>query len=141
MCPELAVVGKVDDPDELDLDPVVVPVCAYKIETREEVIEKFPFRPVMPPGTVAYLERIGGQTAGVNVAVAVLNDCVIADARERWDEFLGRDDLAIEATTLADLFKALVEHYGERPTKRSTGSSRTGTRSGRTSRAAQPSMV
>ena len=138
--PELKVVGQVADPTELQLEPVVVPVAAYTIETKEEVIEKFPFKPVLPPGTAALLERMGGQTVGVNPTLVILNDLIMPDAAERWHEFLNRGDLGIEAETLAELIKALLEYYGERPTRLSSGSSRTGKRSGRTSRAGQSSQ-
>lgn len=140
--PELSVVGRVSDPDALDLEPVVVPVCAYKQgkDGPEEVVERFPFRPAMPPGVVALLERLGGQTIGVNQALIVLNSLVVDDASERWTEFLENPELSIDAEVLAELTKTLVEHYGGRPTRRSSGSSRTGGRSGRTSKAARPSQ-
>ena len=44
---ELPIIGQVENPEDLDLDPVVVPLAAYTLD-RKEVIERFPFKPTMP---------------------------------------------------------------------------------------------
>lgn len=141
--PKLDIVGRVD-PESLDLDPVVIPVAAYRIDTREEVVEEFAFKPTMPTGVLALIERLGGRltidpTGGpegaLNPVLVALSDCLMPEDRERWTEFLESDDLHIQAETIGEVFKALMEHYGRRPTRRSSGSSRTGKRGGQTSKA------
>jgi hypothetical protein len=133
--PELQVVGRVPNPEQIETDPIILPVCAYTID-REEVIERFPFRPMLPLGVAALLERLGGSEVAVNTVIVLLHDCLMADAVERWERFLDRDDLLIDAATLAEGWKALLECYAARPTLLPSGSSRTGKRSGRTSKVA-----
>lgn len=143
--PTLDVVGQQENPE---VEPVVVPVAAYTIKTGKEVIERFAFRPTMPPGVLAFIERMGGRLqldasnigeGVVNSTLAALQDCLMGDERERWHEWIGRDDLVIEATTIVELFKALFEEYAERPTRPRSSSGGTGSRAKPTSKAAQPS--
>jgi len=138
--PELAIVGRVENPETIEVDPIILPVCAYTLD-REEVIERFPFRPIMPLGVAALMERVAGQHIAVNTVLACLHDCLVADAVERWEAFLGRDDLLIDAETISKGWASLLEAYGRRPTLRSPKSSRTGRRSGRTSKAAAASAA
>lgn len=138
--PELKVVGKITDPDKIDTDPIILPVCGYTL-AHEEVIEKFPFRPLMPLGVAALCERLANQDMAFNTVLLCLHDCLIPDAVERWEAFLNRDDLLVDAETVASGWKALLEAYGRRPTLLSSGSPRTGRRSGRTSKAAAASKA
>ncbi|HXT91160.1 MAG TPA: hypothetical protein VN714_18060 [Trebonia sp.] len=138
--PELEIVGRVENPETIEVDPIILPVCAYTLE-REEVIERFPFKPIMPLGIAALMERVAGQEIPVNTVLVCLRDCLIADAVERWETFLGREDLLIDAETISRGWAALLGAYGRRPTLRSPGSSRTGRRSGRTSKAAAASAA
>lgn len=145
--PELGLVGQIDNPD---VEPVTVPIAAYMIKTGKEVIERFSFKPTIPPGVLALIERLGGRLSldgnggaeGVmNPALVALQDCLMADSRERWHEWIGRDDLVIEADTVANVLKALMEYYAERPTRSRSASSGTGPRAKRTSKAAAPSTA
>lgn len=136
--PELKVVGRIADPDKLDTEPIVLPVCGYTLD-KEEVIEKFPFRPLMPLGIAALCERLANQEMAFNTVLVCLRDCLVPDALERWEAFVNRDDLMIDAETIATGWKQILEAYGRRPTLRSSGSSRTGRRSARTSKAAASS--
>lgn len=133
---ELPIIGQVENPEDLDLEPVVVPLAAYTLD-REEVIERFPFKPTMPAGALSAFIRNAGPNGElpINVTLACLERCLIADAVERWQTFLDRDDLVIETNTLGQVFNALVEHYGARPTRPRSGSPSTGSPAKRTSRA------
>lgn len=138
--PELDVVGRVPNPEKLDTEPIILPVCGYTLD-HEEVIERFPFRPIMPLGVAAALERLANEVLPVNTVLVCLRDCLVADAVERWEAFLDRDDLLVDAETITLGWKALLEAYGRRPTLLSSGSSRTGRRSGRTSKGAAASAA
>lgn len=135
-------IGRAPDPDELDLDPIIVPLVAYR-EDKTEVVEEFPFRPVMPPGAQAALIRNAGPNGELpaNIVQAVLDRCLDPDARERWHEFLDREDLIILQETLGDVLNALYEAYTRRPTRQRSGSGGAGPRAGQTSKARRRSAA
>jgi hypothetical protein len=124
---KLAPVGRAPDPADLDLEPVVVPVIAYK-EDHSEVVHEFPFRPVMPPGAMAAMVRNSGPNGELpaNIVQAILDRCVDPDARDRWHEFLDSEELSIFQETLGDVLNALTEVYAKRPTRQRSGSLGTG---------------
>jgi hypothetical protein len=138
--PELPVIGQIKDPDELDLEPIIVPLAAYKQEKGKTVEEigRFPFKPMMPAGARALMESSLGQNGEIpySTALVILNRCIVSDSVERWGEFLDRDDLSIEQDALGSVLSALYEVYSGRPTRRPSGSDGTGQRRARTSRAA-----
>lgn len=79
---ELEPIGRVDDPDDLDLEPIIIPIVGYirlPGGGREEVIERIEFRPVQPTG--AGLAVLRQTRADGNVPVApvmkFLDACVL----------------------------------------------------------------
>jgi len=114
---ELEPVGRVAEPDKLDMEPIVVPIVGYSID-REEVIEKFRFRPVQPAGAALDVLRATDAhgNAPLGPVMRYLERCLLSDEQERWREFLDRDDVFIEQTVLVDLYQRITEAYAERPT-------------------------
>jgi hypothetical protein len=140
--PELAPIGTVRDPDQFE--PIVVPVVAQNIRTGKEIVEKFTFRPIITMGVQNQLEQHAttGRDMTLVTTVACLKTLIMDEKEQsRWTEFVDRQDLALDAQTITDVFIALVEHYGERPTRPSSASSSSGGRSGRTSKAARSSKA
>lgn len=133
---ELPVIGRVENPDELDLDPIVVPIVGYAMKDRKEVLTKIKFRPVLPLGSALDVIRqtqTNGNVPGPAI-MEYLDSCITDEDTEKWRELLGRRDIAIQMSTLIDVYRQLTEFYsGARPTQASSGSaggrSQTGTTS------------
>ena len=47
---ELEPIGRFADPDELDVDPITVPIVGYTVEGRKEIITRIKFVPAVPLG-------------------------------------------------------------------------------------------
>lgn len=139
---ELEPIGRAENPEALNLEPIVAPIVAYTHDGKEHV-EKFPFKPVMPAGAMAAMVRNVGPNGElpVNILLACLQRCLMPDAAERWETWIDSDELNIEHTTLAQLFDQLVRIYGDRPTRRRSGSASGGPPAKRTSRAAARSAA
>lgn len=139
--PELPAVGRVENPDELDLDPIVVPVVGYTLD-RQEVVEKFTFRPTMPAGEwfdiVNDADNLGVITDH-KLARYLLAALVDDKERERWSTFLHRNDIIFPVSRLGDLYSTLTEYYAARPTMRPAASRGTRPTTRRTSGAARRS--
>lgn len=134
---KLPAVGRVDNIDDVDLDPIEVPVVGYTIE-KEEIEEVFRFRPVQPAGAtldILLYVSVDGSTPVAKV-MHFLEECVLAEDRERWRDFLNDPAIMIEQSVLAQLYRALMEVYAARPTMPSSALSGGGKPGGRTSRAA-----
>lgn len=132
---ELEPIGRVDDVNDLDLEPVIAPIVAYERKSKLEVIEKFRFRPMAPAGaTFDVLRAMGpnGETP-VSLIMAYLDASVLPEDSEALQEFLHRADIEIDPTTVAKVYRALSEVYGARPTMPSANSSGTGKPTKRTS--------
>ena len=133
---ETEIVGRVENPQERSTDPIVVPVAAYTLEGKE-VVEKFRFRPVMPAGAVIRAFR-AIQPNGVLATGPILDflqKSLLADDRERFLEFLDRDDLMIEAQLISQIYETVTEVWSGRPTRRPSASASGGSPTKRTSRA------
>jgi hypothetical protein len=106
------------------LEPIIVPVAAYKLDGTE-VIEEFSFRPVMPAGAVIRAFR-AIQPNGILATAPILDflsKSLMSEDRERFLEFLDRDDLMIEAQLISDVYQTVTEVWAARPTKPRSGSS------------------
>lgn len=133
---ELPVVGRVENPDDLDLDPIVVPIAGYTIKDKKEVVTKIKFRPVLPLSSALDVIRqtqSNGNVPGPAI-MEYLDSCITDEDAEKWAELLARRDLAIQMDTLIEVYRQLTEFYsGERPTPASSdspgGRSQTGTTS------------
>lgn len=121
---EPLVFGRVTDPDEINLDPIVVKIIGHTI-AHEEVEETIRFRP-MPP-TWAAMEMARNVDAegrpSEKHAGEFLDAAVLAEDRERWIAFLSRDDVMIQGGTVPAIYMAVVEEWGKRPTMSPPGSS------------------
>lgn len=138
---EIAPIGRAPDAAQLDLEPIIVPIVAYK-EDGTEVVERFPFRAVMKPGAMSYMIRNSGPNGemSTNAIQNLLLDTIDADAKDRWTAFLDSDEYFILQETLGEVWNALVEVYAKRPTRQRSGSAGTGAPVAPTSPAAPPSQ-
>ncbi len=134
---ELDPVGRVENPAELDLEPIVIPVVGYTREGKE-VVEKAQFRPVAPAGQTVAVLRVMSPSGGVPVGqmMGFLDACVLEDSRESWKTFLDRPDVEIEQSTLVRVYGALMEAYAARPTMPPASSAGGGERTKQTSQGA-----
>jgi hypothetical protein len=130
------VFGRVDNPDDLDLAPIVVKIVGYTMG-HEEVTETVRFRPMAPTWLSMDLARKHSATGQVNEADAgeFLDHCMLEEDRPKWVAFLSRDDLMIEMTTVLKVYNAISEVYVARPTTAPPVSSGGRAKTTRTSRA------
>jgi hypothetical protein len=130
------VFGEVENPDDLNLDPIVVEVVGYTIDHKRES-EVFRFRPMAPTWLSMDLARKHSASGQVNEADAgdFLDHCMLEEDRPKWIAFLSRDDLMIEMTTILKVYNAISEVYVARPTTAPSASSGGRARTTRTSRA------
>jgi hypothetical protein len=120
---ELEPVGRVDNPDALDMSPIVVPIVGYTLD-KQEVTQRVRFVPVQPAGPgLDVITATGNEDASVVAILRYLEACVLPDDREVWVEFLHRPDVMVEQVTLVKVFQALTEVYAGRPTIPSADSS------------------
>jgi hypothetical protein len=139
---ETEIVGRIENPEDRVREPIVVPVAAYKLDGTE-IIERFNFMPVMQAGAVLRaFEAI--QPNGVLAAgpiIKFLQKSLVAEDKERFIEFLDRDDVVIEAELISKVYQTVTEVWSARPTRRQSGSSNGGAAAKRTSRAAARSAA
>ena len=119
--PELPPVGGDPSPN---LEPVVQPIIAHLLTDGTEVIERFAFQPKLGVAARHYAETKTGQDADIYVAVLTL--MLMPAERDRFNEFVHRDDLLLEVDVLKEAFRALWGHYGRRPTQPTRASKRGG---------------
>ena len=134
---ELEPVGRVDDPETLDLEPIVIPIVGYTT-ARKEVIEPFRFRPVIPweqSLDVFDAQQDDGRIKSATVR-KFLHSCLIAEDREKWEEFTLREDVYVGPETWVAAFTALFEVYNARPTMPRSASTAGGGQTKQTSPAA-----
>jgi hypothetical protein len=134
---ELEPIGRVDNPADLDLEPITIPVIGYTRDGKE-VVEKAHFRPVAPAGQTIAVLRVMAPNGGVPVTqmMGFLDACVLEDDRDAWSAFLERPDVEIEQTTLVRVYSALMEAYAARPTMPPASSTGGGEKTKQTSQAA-----
>lgn len=133
---EPLVIGRVDNPEELDLEPLALTLVGYTLEA-QEVAETFRFRPTIPTGAALNVIRHTGQDGNVPLGPVLdyVDKCLLEPDQEPFRAFLDRDDVMIQGNALVDLYRALVEFYSARPTQPPSASASTGSRAKRTSRA------
>ncbi len=133
---ELEPIGRVDNLEDFDLDPIVVPIVGYTID-KEEVIQPIRFRPVQPTGAGLAILRQTRPDGNVPIGPVLhfLDECIMFDDRDLWEKFVNDETIFIEQTTLIELYKRLTEVYAARPTTRRSASPGTRPSSTPTSRA------
>ena len=134
---ELPAVGRVENPDELDIEPIVIPIVGYT-RNRKEVVEKIRFRSHMPAGATFDVMRHMNADGGVQAreVLRYLDATVLEEDSEKLQEFIHRPDVEIRLRTMIEVHEALMEAYAARPTTQLPGSTGTGSSTKRTSRAA-----
>ena len=120
---ELEPIGRVEDPESLDLDPIIIPIVGYTID-KEEVIQPIRFRPVQPTGAGLAVLRQTLPNGNVPIAPVMkfLDECILSDDKELWEKFLNDETVFIEQDTLVEVYKAITAVYAARPTMRRSGS-------------------
>jgi len=136
------VVGRVENPEQLDLQPLEIEVVGYTLE-RKEVAETFRFRPVPPTGAALAIVRQTMPNGNVPLGPVLdyLDKCLLEEDQQRFQDYLNRDDVMIEQAAVIDLYTALTEFYTARPTRPPSDSASTGSSAKRTSRAAARSAA
>lgn len=113
----LETVGRVANPEALDLEPIVVPVAAYTADHRE-VVQEFSFRAMPPAGpqldVLRMMDAQGEVPAGA--VVRFLDACLLPEDAARWKKYLDDPALYIQQSALVELYRALMELYSARPT-------------------------
>jgi hypothetical protein len=132
---KLEPIGRVENPEDLDVEPIVIPVVAYTTE-RKEIVEEIASRPYLPTGAAFAMLRTTDGTSDPTLVMKYLDKCVLPTSTAQWRAFLDRDDIFIEMSTLTDVYKALIEVYGARPTMRRASSTTGRTSTKRTSQGA-----
>lgn len=137
---ETEIVGREKQPEALE--PITVPVAAYTLGG-EEVVERFRFRPVMPAGAIirAFRQIQPDGALATGPVLEFLEKSMMPEDRDRFQEFLDRDDLMIEAELISDIYRTVNEVWSARPTRPQSGSRSTGSAAKRTSRAAARSAA
>jgi hypothetical protein len=140
--PRLEPIGRVADPDDLDLEPVEIELIGYTSD-KEEVSYLCQFRPVQPTGAAVELMRQINPDGDVPVSVvlAYLDAAVLDGTQEEWSEFINRPDIFIEQTALLSLYETIIEFYAARPTRQRSGSHNGRVTTAKTSRAAARSKA
>jgi hypothetical protein len=117
---ELEPIGRFADPDELDVDPITVPIVGYTVEGRKEIITRIKFVPAVPLGAALALNRAARSNGNVPhpAVIAWLDDCVLDSEREAWNELLHSSAILVETETLVAVYQQLAEVYAARPTLR-----------------------
>jgi hypothetical protein len=120
---KLQPIGRVENPDELDLDPIEVPIVAYAND-RSEVITEIRFRAVQPMGASLDVlrETRGDGNVPLSEAIKFLDDCILLEDRKKWEALIHDPELTIEQTTYSVLYRELCSVYAARPTQRLSGS-------------------
>ena len=131
--PELPAIGRVDDPEAQELEPVTIPLIGYKPD-KEEVEIRVKFRAKPAPGTA--FDMLTNVDAQGNIRYAdmlgYLYSCIVPE---------DRDAVLFEQSTIIEAYRALAEFYdgNKRPSKRRPGSQGGPSKTKRTSRGAESS--
>ena len=138
---ELEAIGRVENPDDLDFTPLVIPIVGYS-DDKKEVITKIRFVRVIPMGVS--LDTFRATDADGNIggtaALDYVDGCVHREDKHRWQELLHGTNVNVEQSTIIEVYKALGAFYADRPTKQRSGS-RSGPKARPTSQAAAKSRT
>jgi hypothetical protein len=120
---KLEPVGRIKDIDLRDLEPITVPVISYT-EDKEEVLTDIRFQPIAPLNTELEMLRSIDVEGNINqkAVIAYVDGCVYPGDRQKWNDLLAREDVYTYPETLSAVYRAIGEHYTNRPTVRRSGS-------------------
>jgi hypothetical protein len=123
---EPIVIGRVENPTELDLEPQEIELVGYTLE-HEEVSQTFRIRPVVATGAALDIIRHTDVAGNVPLGPVLeyVDKCLLEADQAPFKAFLDRPDVMIQNTALVDLYRVLVEFYSARPTRRPSGSAST----------------
>ena len=116
-------IGKVANLDELDFEPLTVPVVGYT-DNLKEVITDIRFRAVVPPGFGLDMISDVDKNGNVQVAAALrfIQACLLPDDREKWNELIRSDTVNVTSETVSAVYHAIGEFYAKRPFTKQPGS-------------------
>lgn len=126
---ELDPIGAVDRPQDLDLDPVTIPIVGYKVHNGKNVpvTTKIRFKSRPPLGYIRRKLKEGADLSRMNgnAVVEYLEVVAIEEDKEKWSDLIFSDDIFLDHSTLRQVFEKLQEVYsGGRPTKPRSGSAK-----------------
>jgi hypothetical protein len=136
-------IGRVENPQDLDFEPLVVPIVGYDRHTKEEQVCDVQCRPVAPTGAAVDVMRVVGPNGETPIGpvMAYLDSCILPESKEDYETFIHDPELVIEQKTLINMYIALTEFYSERPTPPRSVSHNGRTTTPMTSAAASPLPV
>jgi hypothetical protein len=122
--PTLDPVGRAERPEDLDFDPVVIPIVGYTADHRE-VIHEAKFRGMEPTGAAMNLMRQTDAKGNVPASLVIqyLDRCLLKEDRDEFNAFIDDDDVYVDQKVLMEAYRQLVAYYSKRPTTRRPDSS------------------
>ena len=124
---ELEAVGRIENPEDLNFEPVTVPVIGYNMDG-EEVEFLLHCGPTMPMGTMLKLmtqSKVNAKGKPVfdeKLVAQFLERCVLPDSKEAWRDFLDDPEIEVSAETIGAVYGALMDYYTDRPTSQRSDS-------------------
>jgi hypothetical protein len=118
-------IGRVEKPEELDLEPVTIPIVGYKADVkRTEVTTEIKFHPLAPLGVALAMLRSVDDKGNIATPAVLdyLDGCVLPESREAWERMLNAEDCYVTSETWSAVYSALGEHYANRPSLQRPGS-------------------
>ena len=122
------VFGRIDKPQDLNLDPLTFTLVGYHTNGTGEVTdieESFAVSPIQPFSAMVELMGVIASTGGqvqLNQASEVVLKSLVSDAeRERFAACLDADGVYYDSSAIFGAMNWLIETYAERPTRRPTG--------------------
>lgn len=113
-------IGEVENPDDTDFGPLVIPVVGYKLDGTR-VDKDLQFRPQFPPGGFLAMVRSADDSGVIGQAAILdyLDSCLLPESRDNWDFIMYDKDTNFSQQTVLAVYKKLAEHYagGKFPTK------------------------
>ena len=125
-------VGEVKNLNELDVEPVTIPIVSYD-EDKNKVVTEIRFMRHVPLGfgiDMIKATKADG-TIDPKYMVDFVLDCVVDEDQESFDDLIRRKDIFTEISTLRKVYDSLGEIYKgdnhplEKPSSSSAGKPRT----------------
>lgn len=139
---EFNAVGRVENPETLDLEDAIMPIVGYTTD-HTEVIVKIHFRAIAPLGVALAMLRAVDANGNISAPSMLdyLDGCVAPASREEWEAMLNGTEVYFVTETLSAAYTALGEYYADRPSPQRPGSRSGGAKTRPTTRGAASSRV